>query len=99
MADWLSRVGTCVVHGTVILPGEGDEAGVLKLNYKEKSNVYRINVSKTAGGDELVCEFLMFLLFHFQECNEKIKTLLIKKPKFHSVQYLKQMVPCTEARE
>ena len=30
------------------------------------------------------------LLSHFQECTDKIKTLLTKKSKFHFVQYLKQ---------
>ena len=32
---------------------------------------------------------------HFQKCtSNKIKTLLIKKSKFHFVQYWKQIVPC-----
>ena len=39
-------------------------------------------------------KLLMFLLFHFQKCTDKIKKLLTKKSKFHFVQYRKQIVPC-----
>ena len=103
MADWLSVIaGTqiCAVHGAVSWPGEGDEAGQLQLWYHEGSNLYRICAVKKAGRRYLVRELLInVLLFHSQECTEKIKTLLTKKSKFHFVQYLsvKQIVPCTEA--
>ena len=103
MADrlsWLGFTRICVVHGAVSWPGEGDGAGQLQLWYHEGSNSYGIYAVKTAGRGILVRELLInVLLFHSQECTEKIKTLLTKKSKFHFVQYLsvKQIVPCTEA--
>ena len=103
MADLLSRWGDtqiCAVHGVVSWHGQGDQAGQLQLWYHEGSKSYVIYAVKTAGGDKLVRELLInVLLFHSQECTEKIKTLLTKKSKFHFVQYLsvKQIVPCTEA--
>ena len=79
MADFLCQIdGTqiCAVHGAVSWLGEGDEAGQLELWYHERSNSYRIYAVKTAGRDNLVCELLInVLLFHSQECTEKIKTL------------------------
>ena len=93
MADQPSRLSCwsythiCVVHGTVSLPGQGDEAGCLQLWYNEKSNVYRIYAcSKTERSVKWVCEFnIDVLLFQCQECTDKIKTLSTKKSK-----YLKQ---------
>ena len=69
MADWLSRLSRwgytqiCVVYGTVSWPGEGDEAGGLRLWYHERSNVSYISASKTSGGYMLVCELLVFYSF------------------------------------
>ena len=105
MANLLILLGyhtkLCVVRGTVSLPGQGDEAGEIQLWHSENNNKYCIYAGKTAGYVKLVCELLMFLiLFHFQECTDpctdKIKTLVIKRSKFHFVQHLslKQMVPC-----
>ena len=84
----------CVVNGTVSLPGKRDEAGQLDLSCDERSNLYRIYARKTAGGYLLVCELLMFYSF-----TSKSGLTKIKKSKFHFVQYLKQVVPCTEAQE
>ena len=69
MADWLSRLSRwgytqiCVVYGTVSWPGEGDEAGGLRLWNHERSNVSYISASKTSGGYKLVCELLVFYSF------------------------------------
>ena len=73
MANWLQ---ICAVHGAVSLPGQDDGAAELQLWYEEESNLYGIRVVKSTGGIMLVCELLInVLLFHFQECTEKIKTL------------------------
>ena len=99
---WLSASGftqICVVSGAVSWTGEGDEAGDLQLWYNESSNVYRISASKTTGGYMLVCKLLMFYSFTSKSALTKSKRYKKKKSKFHFVQYLKQMVPCTEAQE
>ena len=99
--SWVSQLGytqLCVVHGTVSLRGKKDGEGELQLWYRAMFNDCRIlYASRIAGHDEMVCELLMFFLFHFRDCTDKIskiKTLSTEKSKFHFVQYWKQIVPC-----
>ena len=81
---FLSTWGTklCVVQGILSSPGQDDgAAGELQLWYNARYNKYCINTIGTWRlNGWLVCELLMFLLFHFQECLNKIKTLLTRSP-------------------
>ena len=73
------------------LRGKKDGEGELQLWYRAMFNDCRIlYASRIAGHDEMVCELLMFFLFHFRDCTDKIskiKTLSTKKSKLHFVQY------------
>ena len=77
--SWVSQLGytqLCVVHGTVSLRGKKDGAGELQLWYRAMFNDCRIlYASRIAGHDEMVGELLMFFLFHFQECTDKISQI------------------------
>ena len=91
MADWLSRLSQwdltqiCVAHGIVSWGSEDDAAGELQLWYRETDNYYRLYATKTARDDIVVCKVIDVFTLHFQKCSDKIKTLLTKKSKFHSV--------------
>ena len=91
MASLLSRLGytqICVARGTVSWGSEGnDAAGELQLWYRERDNDYCLYARKTARGDKMVCKVIDVFTLHFQKYNDKIKTLLTKKSKFHFVQY------------
>ena len=76
----------CAVHGTVSWRSKGDAAAELQLWYHESWSVYRIYAGYTEGDGMVVCKVIDVFL-HFQECTDKIKTLLTKKAKFHFVQY------------
>ena len=66
----------CVVHGTVSLRCKKDGAGELQLWYRAMLNDCRLlYASRIAGDDEMVCELLMYFLFHFQECTDKISKI------------------------
>ena len=85
--SWLSRSGytqICVARGIVTWGSEDDSAGELQLWYHERGNHYRIYVSNTAG-DDMVCKVIDVFTLHFQNCTDKIKTLLTKKSKFHFI--------------
>ena len=94
MADWeLSQWGftqICVARGTVSCGSGDDTAGELRLWYRERDNEYCIY----ARGNDMVCKVIDVFTLRFQKCPDKIKTLLMKKSKFHFVQYWKQIVPC-----
>ena len=92
MAGWLSRNGQiCVARGIVSWGSKDDDAaGELQLWYRERDNCYCLHASKTAGRGWLVCKVIDVFTLHFQNCTDKIKTLLTKKSKFHFVQYRKQ---------
>ena len=79
----------CVARGTVSRRSEDNErrAGELQLWYRERDNNYCINASYTAGECVRVCKVIDVFTLHFQKYNDKIKTLLTKKSKFHFVQY------------
>ena len=85
----------CVARGTVSRGSEdNDEARELQLWYRERDNDYCINASYTAGECVRVCKVIDVFTLHFQKYDDKIKTLLTKKSKFHFVLYWKQIVPC-----
>ena len=85
---WQGFTQICVARGTVSWGSKSnDEAGELQLWYNERVNDYRINASKTARGDKMVCKVIDVFTLHFQKYTDKIKTLLTKKSKFHFVQY------------
>ena len=104
MAYWmryLSEVGftqICVARGTVSWGskdnGHNATAGELQLWYHERDNYYCFYAGKSATDDTAVCKVIDVFTLHFQNCTDKIKTLLKKKSKFHFVQYWKQIVPC-----
>ena len=77
--SWVSQLGytqLCVVLGTASLRGKKDGEGELQLWYRAMFNDCRIlYASRIAGHDEMVCELLMFFLFHFQECTDKISKI------------------------
>ena len=87
MADWeLSQWGftqICVARGTVSCGSGDDTAGELRLWYRERDNEYCIY----ARGNDMVCKVIDVFTLRFQKCPDKIKTLLMKKSKFHFVQY------------
>ena len=67
--SWVSQLGytqLCVVCGNISLRGKKDGAGELQLWYRAMFKDCRILYdSRIAGHDEMVCELLMFFLFHF----------------------------------
>ena len=77
--SWVSQLGytqLCVVLGTVSLRGKKDGEGELQLWFRAMFNDCRIlYASRIAGNDEMVCELLMFFLFHFQEYTDKISKI------------------------
>ena len=77
--SWVSQLGytqLCNVHGTVSLRGKKDGEGELQLWCRAMFNDCRLlYTSRIAGHDEMVCELLMFFLFHFQECTDKISKI------------------------
>ena len=94
MADWLSLLSQsgytqiCVARGNVSWTSkDNDAAGELQLWYLETYNDYCLYPRTTAGDDMAVCKVIDVFTLHFQNCTDKIKTLLTKKSKFHFVQY------------
>ena len=81
MAYWLNHLRQkgftqiCVARGTVLLPGEGDGTGEVKLFYSTLDNDYCIYTSKTAGDEMWVCELLMFYLFTSKSALTKSKRI------------------------
>ena len=61
--SWGTQI--CVVPGTVLLHGQGEEArGELQLWHHEISKHYRIYASRRAVDGRVVCElFMLFLIF------------------------------------
>ena len=83
MAYWLNHLRKkgftqiCVARGTVLLPGEGDWRGEVKLFYNNSKmdNDYCIYTSKTTGDEMWVCELLMFYSFTSKSALTKTKRI------------------------